>query len=122
MSIELSDINYIAVLVSIVANSAMGAIWYSPALFANVWMKEIGATKEGIQERGGQARSFTIAILGAIVAVFVLAVLIQTAGADDVLDGLVLGLIVGVGFILTNIGVMYARGQVAEIVCYQCGL
>jgi len=32
------DLNYWAVLVSAVASMVIGALWYSPILFGNIWM------------------------------------------------------------------------------------
>ena len=70
-------------------------------------MKEIGATKEEIEGRGGQVKAFAIAIVGAIVAVFVLAILVQVANATEALEGLAIGLLVGVGFVVTTMGINY---------------
>ena len=42
------DINWLAVLVSVIANMVIGAIWYGP-LLGKPWMKELGFTMEDIQ-------------------------------------------------------------------------
>ena len=42
---ESMGINYWAVLVAGVAYMVLGAIWYTPALFGNAWLKAIGKTK-----------------------------------------------------------------------------
>lgn len=49
------EINYLAVLLAAVASMVIGAIWYSPALFANAWAKDMGFTEKdnkAMQARG----------------------------------------------------------------------
>ena len=43
-------INHWAVLVCAVSNLALGAIWYSPAMFYKSWEKENGLTDEDLQK------------------------------------------------------------------------
>jgi hypothetical protein len=35
----LGDLNWLAVIVATVAYFALGAIWYAPAVFGNLWMR-----------------------------------------------------------------------------------
>ena len=76
MTIDLGDINYLAMLVGIVVYVAAGGLWYSPVMFATPWMKELGTNQEEIQQRGGRISALLTAIVGAVVAVFVLAILV----------------------------------------------
>ncbi len=43
---DASTINWLAVATATVVFYAIGGLWYSPVLFANAWMKEIGMTKD----------------------------------------------------------------------------
>jgi len=43
---DLTEYNFIAVLLAAVAAFGLGAIWYSKLLFADAWMKETGITME----------------------------------------------------------------------------
>ena len=43
---DLSQISILAIILAVVANMIIGALWYSPLLFANVWMKSLGKTRE----------------------------------------------------------------------------
>ena len=48
---------------------------------------------------GNARRSYAIAIVSSIILALALAVLVQATGASSVLDGVILALIVGIGFI-----------------------
>lgn len=100
MDIDLAELDYIAVAVGVVINMAAGAFWYSPVLFAKAWMSEVGLTAERIQaDRAGAYRGYAVSIVASIVIAFTLAIIVEAAGADTALDGLVLGLLAGVGFV-----------------------
>lgn len=43
---DLSQYNFLAVLLAAVAGFGLGAVWYSKLLFAEAWMKETGITME----------------------------------------------------------------------------
>ena len=65
---DVSAINWLAVIVAAIASFVLGSAWYSPALFGNAWMKASGMT----EEKGKQANmpvvfgvSFVWALLGA---------------------------------------------------------
>ncbi len=109
MTIDLAAINYLAVVVSVIANMAGGALWYSPVLFANPWGRMTGLTREVIAQRGAQVyKGYAISIVASIVIVLVLAVLVQATGATTALDGLTLGLLAGIGLVATNQASAYA--------------
>jgi hypothetical protein len=95
MSIELGDINYLAVVVGVLLSMAGGALWYSPLLFANVWMAENGFTKEQLQEAGQAWQGYVVSIVGSIISVLILAALVQLTDADDFGEGLIIGLFAG---------------------------
>lgn len=107
MSIELGDINYLAVAVGVLVSMAGGALWYSPLLFANVWMELNGFTKEQLQEAGQAWQGYVVSIVGSIISVLVLALLIDLTGADDLGEGLLIGLFAGVAFVATSMAANY---------------
>ena len=107
MSIELGDINYLAVVVGVLVSMAGGALWYSPLLFANVWMELNGFTKEQLQEAGQAWQGYVVSIVGSIISVLVLALLIDLTGADDLGEGLIIGLFAGVAFVATSMAANY---------------
>ena len=99
MNIDLGDINYLAVVLGIIISMAGGALWYSPILFAKLWMAENGFTEEELKEKGTAMQGYVVSIGGAVISVFLLAILIQATGANDFGEGLLVGLIGGAGFI-----------------------
>jgi hypothetical protein len=98
----LSEVNWLAVLVAAVAYFAVGGLWYSPVLFAKPWIASSGITPEQAQGPGAlYAVSFGFQFLASLA----LALIAVAAGAESVADGIVLGLVVGIGFVLTSVGV-----------------
>ncbi|MGB8956567.1 MAG: DUF1761 domain-containing protein [Tumebacillaceae bacterium] len=90
MSFDMSSMNLWAVLVSVVISMVFGALWYSPVLFGNVWMKLVGL-------KPGETRTATGPMIGTvimtIIATYLLAVFIELAGATTAMEGLVVGLL-----------------------------
>ncbi|MBI4258988.1 MAG: DUF1761 domain-containing protein [Actinobacteria bacterium] len=99
-----SDVNYLAVLVGGVAYFAIGALWYSPALFAKPWMAAAGVDPQG----GMNAVLFLGTFVLELVAALGLGLLAVWTGASSVGDGLLLGLTAGVAFSLTSLIVTFA--------------
>lgn len=63
---DLSSVNYLAVLAAAVSSFLIGGVWYSPVLFARAWMREAGIPEERLREN----------IAGVFGGAFVLAVII----------------------------------------------
>lgn len=90
--ITFSELNLLAVVVAALAGVVVGALWYSPVLFFNVWLKELGKTRE---ELGGMLKpmlasmAVTLCESAAIKCLIVFLVVIRITGAIK------LGLLVG---------------------------
>ena len=65
-------INYIAVIVATLVSFALGAVWYSPVLFGNQWMKLNGFTKSDMK-KADMTKGMIVSLLGSLLASFVLA-------------------------------------------------
>jgi hypothetical protein len=91
------SINWFAVLVSLVVNMIIGALWYGP-LFGKPWMKELGLTMEDVEDTSGMGAAYGLAIFNSFVMAFVLANVITWAGVSGVISGALLGLVIWVGF------------------------
>lgn len=66
---DLSSINWLAAIVAAVTAFVLGGAWYSPALFANQWMKASGMTEEKARQANMPVVfgvSFVWALLGAL--------------------------------------------------------
>ncbi len=108
MTIDYGSINYVAVLVGIVINMALGALWYSGLAFAGPWMKLTGITREYIEEHKDETyQSYAVAVVASAALVFALAIVIQLTGAASAVDGLALGLYAGIGFVASTYAVTY---------------
>ncbi len=93
---ESAEINWLAVLAAAAIQMVLGALWYSPVLFARPWLREVGRSEE---ELTGASLGYGIAAVGALLAALVLAHVVDWAEADGVLDGARVGLMVWVGFV-----------------------
>ena len=98
--LDFAGLNWFAILAATAAGFMLGGIWYGP-LFGKAWMNAIGKTEEDIQPT---PTPFIISFLTALVTAIVLAALIHNLGFTSVIDGVILGLLVGVGFIATAMG------------------
>ncbi len=102
--IDFLSVNLWAVLVAGLVYFFLGALWYSPVLFAKPWMSLNKYTEDDI--KGGNPAPFIVAFLTAMIVSLVLANLIQVSGDSSVVGGLKVGLLIWAGFVgpfaLTN--------------------
>ena len=96
--IHLQTFNYLAVLVSAVILWVLGALWYSPALFAKPWMELLGI-KKGEGKQSGLILGMVASFIGDLVLSFILAHIIIWANATGFANGCVLGVLAWIGFI-----------------------
>lgn len=86
------EINWLGVLIATVAGMVLGAVWYSPLLFGNRWMKCLGKTPETIG-------SATLPMIGSVLACSLsatgVAILFSLVGANSLSDALSLGVVLG---------------------------
>ena len=54
---DLSTINWLAVLVAGISSFVVGGIWYSPGLFGNAWMKDNNLTQDDVK-KGNKGKIF----------------------------------------------------------------
>lgn len=122
-NIDFGDLNYLAILVAVVFNQLLGAFWYST--FANPWMAETGMTQEDIEGMKGTPQQwvpYVVAIVLAIVFTLGLALLVQGMEATNAGEGLGLGVLAAVGFVLTSHGVNYAfEGRSLKLLAINVG-
>ena len=93
-------INWWAVLTGGLSSMLLGGLWYSPVLFARPWMAAIDKTEEDLRGAAGVG-PYVIAFVATAIAAIVLSVLADWGGVDTLVEGLLLGLIVGIGIIAT---------------------
>lgn len=95
-----------AVLVSAIAATAIGAFWYSPALFGKAWMRLSNITPEMIAaakaENKSMAWQYVWTFVSAFVTAFVLTKLISWFCNGSIVSALKLVGVVWVGFVAAN--------------------
>ena len=105
MSLDpLCDLNWLAVLAATFAYFALGGIWYAPPVFGNVWMKAAGLEMSA-DDGGPGAAIYVSPLVGAFVASVATAMLAAATGSDTGGEGVALGLVVGIGYAVSILGV-----------------
>lgn len=98
------DISWTAVVAAAIAAFAIGAIWYSPALFARAWQREAGLSDAALTD-GRQGIVFGGAFVLLLVASAVFAMFL---GPDPSLQlGLGAGFAAGLAWVAAGVGVLY---------------
>ena len=98
----MATVNYLAVVVAALAAFFLGALWYSPALFAKQWMKAHGYTEDKIKEMQKSAMpAYLVSLVCYVVMAYVLAVFIATMNVASATGGMCAGLLAWLGFAAT---------------------
>src|SRR5689334_11248557 len=90
-------IHPIAILGAAFAKMAIGAAWYSPALFLKRWMSLAGISEA--QMKQGFGKAIVVDLIGSLLMAFVLVHAIRYAGAATALQGLTVGFLNWLGFV-----------------------
>jgi hypothetical protein len=97
VSLELlGELNWLAVIAGGILYFALGAAWYSPALFGRQWQRAIGWDPERTPPEMNPA-FYAVPAAAYTVTAVAIGLLARATGSDDVATGVVLGLVVGVG-------------------------
>jgi hypothetical protein len=104
MTIDFGSINWLAVVVGAAIYFVLGALWYSPPLFARPWQAAIGWDESRPQP---ETNPLTYVVPGVLylVAGIAMALIATATGTDTLTEGVVLGLLTGLGFALPMVGV-----------------
>ncbi len=92
-------VNYLAVLVAAILGMAIGAFWYSPALFGKQWMALNKFSKEGTQaaKKKGMGGKYFVSFVGLIFASCTIAHIVAYANAFSLLQGIYIGFLLAIG-------------------------
>lgn len=98
----LPSIPVLPVVVSAVVVFLIGALWYSPVLFAKAWIRAHGHTEEKLLEMRARAgRAYAVSFVCYLVMAAAMSILLQRIGVVSVLTGVKLGALLGLGFAAT---------------------
>ena len=102
----LHEVNFLAVLVAAIVAFLLGAVWYSPLLFAKQWMQIHGYTPEKLKAMQAQTkRAYAVSFASQLVLAAVMALLIAMIHMSSVIAGIKLGVLCWLGF-AASIGFM----------------
>jgi hypothetical protein len=102
---DLSKLNWVAVLAAAAMAFVVGGMWYSPMLFGGVWMRETGLTDDALRRRK-MAKVFSGSfVLSLLIALNLAAFL--SGGPPNLLWGMAAGALAGVGWVATSMGITY---------------
>ena len=105
---DISSINYVAVIVAAISSFAVGGIWCSPILFAKAWMREAGISEEATKN-ANMVKIFGLSFILALIIAFNLAAFL--AGPPDLVWGMTAGALAGIGWVAAGIGITYLFEQ-----------
>src|SRR5579863_6250347 len=114
---HLHDFNYWAIVVAALFQWFLGALWYSPPLFAKPWAAMLGIKMDG--EKKGLATGMIASILCDLLLCFVLAHIVLWSGAASFGHGALAGFIVWCGFFVAKSAAGNLRAPAVQAVCYQ---
>ncbi len=103
---NISTLNWGAVIAATIAGFAIGGLWYSPLLFAKAWMRENGFTEEGMKN-SNMVKIFGLTFLFSFVMAFNLAMFLNDAKTDATW-GATAGFMAGFGWVAMAI---FINGQ-----------
>lgn len=94
--------NYLAIVAAVVATFALGALWYSPLLFGNMWVRAHGYTGERLERMKKAApKAYGVSFVAFLVAATVLSFFAWRVGVGSAMGGLRLGFALWLGFAAT---------------------
>ena len=82
----MQEVNYIAVVLMTVLAFALSALWYSPVLFGNTWMKIMGADKYSKEEIANMQKQmmpmYALQFVITLITMYVLSALVHFVNMD----------------------------------------
>jgi len=89
-------VNWLAIIIAVIANMVIGALWYGNWAFGKSWMKLSGHTMgEGMQV----GPLYALTALAALVQAITMSWFLGQTGANSGAAGAIIGLYVGLGFV-----------------------
>ena len=95
------SVAYVGVLIAAIAAMVIGFVWYLPAIAGRAWSAATGISAEKMKAIMGPA-TLVAGFIMALLQATVLAAAMGWAGTTGVREGVVMGLIIWLGFIATT--------------------
>ena len=104
--------NYLAVFVSSVVIFILGALWYSPVLFARKWVALMGKTEEELRATAAGPGSYGYVFTCGLLTAYALAVVINHFAPVTIARGVMVAILCWAGFAgATSFGSSLFSGQ-----------
>ena len=103
----LSDLSWLHVIVAALAYFILGAIWYSPVLFAKPWTKMVNMNMNDLNAKKGMGVMMVMSFVLMIICSIALAICYRLLPITDAFEAIKFGLFFGVGFALTSVGISF---------------
>lgn len=105
MSLDmLGQLNWLAIIVGTVIYFGLGALWYAPPVLGRAWQRSIG-WDPGATPPQIRITTYAIPAVAYLVTAVATAMLAAASGSDNLESGLILGLVVGIGYALARTAV-----------------
>lgn len=92
------EMNYLAIIVAAVVAFIAGAVWYSPLLFGNTYLRLRGLGAEAMAEMTMPIGTIVVELVRTLVVSFVFAYLITQVGVGGWLEAILVGVGMWLGF------------------------
>lgn len=106
---DFGNVEWIGVIVAIIANMAFGMIWYNKRAMGTMWMEDVGMNEEKIREGNLPLIYISMIVLLVITNIFIALVVMNIGGGIE--EGLVVGAVLGFGIAATNAIPHYSFAQ-----------
>ena len=117
---EFGAVNYLAVLVAGVVGSALGALWYSKALFWNAWLRETGLREEAVQRAGW--KPMIVSMIGGLVIAYGIARLMSAMNVEGYWWGGFLAVLISITIVAPiMLSQVMHQGQSMKLFCIDFG-
>jgi hypothetical protein len=103
----LSHLNWLHIIVAAVAYFAIGAIWYSPALFSKAWVRLVKIDINDPSKKSGLGIMMFTSFILIVVCCVAMAILYRLIDIRSAFSAIKFGLFLAVGFALTTISVSF---------------
>lgn len=97
MTLDFGQVNWLPAIVGGIAYFAIGAVWFTPMAFGKAWQRSIGWDPAATPPQMTPI-TYVVPLAVYVVAAVATALLAGATGSDTFGEGIVLGLVVGIGF------------------------
>lgn len=101
MTLDLGQLNWLAVVVGALIYFALGALWYSPMLFGRAWQRSIGWDESRTPPQQS-VMTYVLPLIAYLVMATAVGLVAAATGTDELVQGIVLGLVLGIGLSLAH--------------------